>query len=67
MIKRRTRIKQNLSLKEPLSAFANQIREKAADLPPSVERDDLLRRARHADTASHLDGWINSAGLQPPK
>ena len=26
-----------------------------------------LRRARQADTASHLDEWINSAGLQPPK
>jgi hypothetical protein len=27
----------------------------------------LLRRARQADTAAHLDEWANSPGLQPPK
>ena len=67
MIKRRTRIKQNLPLKERLFAFAMEVRQKAAELPAGIERDDLLRRARQADTASHLDEWVNSSGLQPPK
>ena len=67
MIGKRRRLKQKLTLQERLSAFANQVRGKAADLPPGIERDDLLRRARQADTALHLDEWVNSSGLQPPK
>ena len=67
MIRRRVRFKQKLSLKERLSAFATQIRKKAAELPPGIERDDCLRRARQAETASHLDEWVNSSGLRPPK
>jgi hypothetical protein len=67
MIKKRIRTKNKLSLKERLSAFAMEVRKKAADLPPGIERDGLLRRARQADTASHLDEWVNSSGLQAPK
>jgi hypothetical protein len=61
------RIEQTTSLKERLSAFAKAARDQAAELPPGVDREALLRRARQADTASHLDDWINSSGLQPPK
>jgi len=67
MVGKRRRVKQVLSLKERLSAFATEVRLKAADLPPGIEREDMLRRARQADTASHLDDWVNSLGLQPPK
>jgi hypothetical protein len=67
MIKRRLRIKHTLSLKDWLSVFAMEVRQKAAELPPGIERDVLLRRARQADTATHLDAWVNSSGLQPPK
>jgi hypothetical protein len=42
-------------------------REKAEQLPPGEERADLLKKARQADTAAHIDEWINSSGLQPPK
>jgi hypothetical protein len=38
----------------------------AEALPAGAEREDLLRRARQADTASHIDDWANSAGLQAP-
>ena len=40
--------------------------DQAAKLPPGPERDALIRKARQADTASHLDDWANSPGLQPP-
>jgi len=63
---KRRRVKSQ-SLKERLASFAKAVREKAATLPPGIERDDLLRRARRADTASHLDEWVRSPGLQPPK
>jgi hypothetical protein len=60
------RSKQTISLKDRLTAFANEAREKAMLLPPGAERDDLLRKARQADTAAHLDDWANSLELQPP-
>lgn len=65
MLKRR-RFKQTLSLKERLSSFANDLRKRADKLPPGPARDDLLDKVRQADTASHIDEWANSAGLQPP-
>jgi hypothetical protein len=58
--------KQMESLKERLGTFAKDMREKAARLS-GPERDDLLTKARQADTASHLDDWANSTGLQRPK
>jgi hypothetical protein len=55
------------SFKERLAAFAKRARERAALLPPGPERDALLSEASRADTASHLEDWVNSPGLQPPK
>ena len=63
----RRRFIQTASLKDRLIAFAAEARTKAAKLAPGIERDDLLRKARQADTASHLDDWANSRGLRPPE
>jgi hypothetical protein len=62
----RQRFKQNLSLQDRLAVWAKDAREQAAELPPGPERDEMLMRARQADTASHLDAWANSTGLQSP-
>jgi hypothetical protein len=67
-MQRRRRFKQQLSLQDRLTAWAKEVREQAATLPPGPEREALLEKASQADTASHLDDWANSpAGLQPPK
>jgi hypothetical protein len=66
MFKRR-RIEHAVSLKDRLNLFAKEAREKAAKLPPSAEKHDLLKKARCADLALHLENWVNSPGLQPPK
>jgi hypothetical protein len=42
-------------------------REKAEQLPPGEEREDLLKKVRQAETAAHIDDWASSPGLQPPK
>ena len=63
----RRRFKQSLSLGDRLAAFANAAREKADQLPPGSEQNDMLRKARQADAASRLEGWANSPGLQSPK
>jgi hypothetical protein len=64
---KRRRIKQLMSLKERLAAFAEEMREKATHAKVGAERDEFLRKARQAETASHADEWANSPGLQPPK
>ena len=65
-MKTRRHFKQTESLQDRLAAFAKKARDQAAALPAGAERDDLLRRARQADTASHIDDWANSSGLQTP-
>jgi hypothetical protein len=64
---KRRRFKQTEPLQGRLAAFAKEMREKASLLKPGDERESLLRRARQADTAAHLDDWASSPGLQPPK
>ena len=63
----RRRFKQFLSLQDRLAAWASTVRKQASALPPGPERDALLKKARQADTAAHLDNWANSGELQPPK
>jgi hypothetical protein len=63
----RRRFKQTLPLEERLRLQAEADRERAESLPPGRERDELLVKARRADTASHLTEWLSSPGLQPPR
>jgi hypothetical protein len=63
----RRRFKQALSLEVRLSEEAKRLREKAKLLPPGAVREALLRRARQAETGSHMSEWLSSPGLQPPK
>ena len=67
MIKRRRRFKQHLPLQDRLAEWAKQVLATANALPPGPERDAMLKRARQADVAVHLDEWSRSPGLQPPK
>jgi hypothetical protein len=64
---KRRRFKQTLSLEERLTIEAQRAREEAERTPPGIERDHLLRKARHADTAAHVSEWLTSPGLQPPR
>jgi len=63
----RRRFKNTLTFPDRLKTFAEELKAKASQLRPGPERDALLRRARQADTAAHIDEWANSPGLQPPK
>jgi hypothetical protein len=65
-MKHRRRSQQTTSLKDRRAAYAKEIREKASLLSPGPEKDELLRKARQADTAAHLEDWANSPELQPP-
>jgi hypothetical protein len=65
-MQKRRRFKQTVSLKDRLASFSREVRDKAAELRPGPEQNALLKRARLADTAAHIDEWINSPGLQRP-
>jgi hypothetical protein len=62
----RRRFKQILSLEERLAEEAKRLREEAKSLPPGSQREDMLRKARQAETGSHMSEWLRSPGLQPP-
>ncbi|MDA9531201.1 MULTISPECIES: hypothetical protein [unclassified Bradyrhizobium] len=64
---KRQQTKQTVSFQDRVSAWAEQLRKQAARLKPGRERADLLAKVRQADVAAHLDEWVNSRGLQPPK
>jgi len=49
------------------SAQAERLRKEARGTPPGLRRDQLLRRARQIETASHGQERLASPGLQPPK
>lgn len=63
----RKRIKHTQSFGERLESNAIRLREKARLTPPGKERDLLLRKARLSETSAHLNEWLTSPGLQPPK
>jgi hypothetical protein len=66
MVKRRRRYKQTVPFKDRLMAFAQELREEASSMPSGQTREELLARARRADTAAHIDEWARSPGLQAP-
>jgi hypothetical protein len=66
-MKKRRRFKQNISLQDRLAAYAKEVREHAESLPLGPQRDELMKKARQADTASQMNGWVNAPGIQPPK
>ncbi|WFU73818.1 hypothetical protein [Bradyrhizobium sp. CB2312] len=66
-MQKRRRFKQQVSLEERLAEEARRLREEAELLPHGPVRDEALRRARQAETGSHMSEWLGSPGLQPPK
>lgn len=58
--------KQTSSLSECLMVDVEQLKKQLDTLPPGSERDLVVRRIRQNETASHIDEWLRSSGLQPP-
>ncbi|MET3840642.1 hypothetical protein ABIE49_002720 [Bradyrhizobium sp. OAE829] len=63
----RRRFKQETPLDQRLEDHAKRLRKEARGTPPGIKRDELIRRARQAETAAHISEWISSPGLQSPK
>ena len=65
-MQQRRRFKQSLSLKDRLASFAKEANEKASKLPPGPERENLLKKARQAETASRVDKWATACDQRTP-
>ena len=63
----RRRFKEIEPLDKRLSQEVERLRKEARGTPPGVERDKLIRKARLAETASHMNEWLSSPGLQSPR
>lgn len=57
-VKRRRRVRQTVSLQDRLSQQAREDRDQARSLPPGREREELLRHARRAESASQMTQWL---------
>ena len=63
----RRRFKQTHSLEERLSEEAKRLRAEAKLLSPGAAQEEMIRKARQAEMASHMNEWLTSPGLRPPE
>jgi hypothetical protein len=66
MIVRRNRRKQAVSFDDRLKIAAKEARQAAQMLPQGEAREDLLQKAKQAEAAIRIHGWLTSRGLRPP-
>lgn len=55
------------SLKDRMLDEAQNLRDGAKLLAYGPQRDAILKKARQTEIAAHLEDWLNSPGLRPPK
>jgi hypothetical protein len=63
----RNRFAQTITLGDRLAHEAERLRQQARTAPAGKERHSLLRKARQLETASHINEWLSSPGLQTPR
>ena len=62
------RIEKKPTFEQRLAAEALRFKEAAEkERPGTMARELLLRRARQAEKAAHINEWVNSPGLASPK
>jgi predicted trehalose synthase len=61
------RINQTALLGQRLIEEAQRLRKEAQGTHPEIERERLIRRARQAETAAHMQEWLTSPGSQGPR
>jgi hypothetical protein len=65
--KRRSRTVQTATLDERIASEAKRLEAQAKTMVPGKDREMLLRKARQAKTAAHINEWLSSPGLMSPK
>jgi hypothetical protein len=59
--------RKGLSLEEKWHEQAEALKREAEQLPYGREFEELMRKARQLETASHINEWLSSPGLAPPR
>lgn len=62
----RRRIKHTATFEQRLANEAERIKTETKELPQGKEREDMMRKARQAETASQISAWLFLPGLQKP-
>jgi len=62
MSAKRNRRKNTVPFDERLQKAASDARQAAEHLPQGEQRDALLKKARQAEIAAHLNQWLTSTG-----
>jgi len=65
VMKRRWSISQ--TFEDRIAAEKARLEAQVANVPHGPVRDDMLKKIRQLETASHVNEWLTSPGLQPPK
>jgi hypothetical protein len=55
------------SFEDRIAEEKKRLEEQASLLPNGLPKNQLLRKIRQLETASHLNEWLSSPGLRPPK
>jgi len=64
-MQRRRSIPHNFEAK--IAAEKARLEAQVANVPQGPLRDQLLKKIRQLEIAAHIDEWVSSPGLQPPK
>jgi hypothetical protein len=60
-------MRSTISIEQKWHQQSEEAKSAAEKLPQGKERERLLRKASQLETASHINEWLSSPGLQPPR
>lgn len=55
------------AFEENIATEKARLEAQLATLKPGPQMDELRKKIRQLDTASHISEWLSSPGLQPPE
>ena len=55
------------TFEQNITAERAKLEAQLAQLKPGPQMDALRKKIRQLDVAAHMNGWLSSPGLQPPK
>ena len=55
------------TFEDRIAAEKARLEAQVAKLKPGPQKDGLLKKMSQLETASHINQWLTSPGLQPPK
>ena len=55
------------TFEDRIAAEKSRLEAQAAELSPGSQKDRLLEKISQLETAAHINEWLTSPGLQPPK